>query len=343
MKSTSLTVERSASGRIVAVHVPMRLDSDPAWYHNACDLAGIGFDDTYRVRASGFLTRGQSNGKLAKSDKRKTGKRYLSAILHLAPHRMSGFQVCAMAKNCSRLCVGFNGKGQLENSAFAAVDDNQDAFLEQLVSVAIKHNVHAARLAKTRLFFIDRDLFGELLRDDITRFENYCAKQNAGSAIRPNGTSDINWEDIRFVPMDDKTIFEFYPNTRFYDYTKIFIRARRRLVDADWPTNYHLTFSRDESNHKQALRILEMGGNIAAVVRTSAMAKSWGGHLAKLGRTALWNAQRNGINGIPRTYRISNADRHDQRFRDPKNSVQALYAKGRASRDNSGFAIILDN
>jgi hypothetical protein len=55
-------------------------------------------------------------------------------------------------------------------------------------------------------------LFSELLivSNKITEFNN---------VVRLNGTSDIPFENIKF--MDGKNIFELFPEIQFYDYTKI--------------------------------------------------------------------------------------------------------------------------
>ena len=58
--------------------------------------------------------------------------------------------------------------------------------------------------------------------------------------------------------------------------------------------NYHLTFSRSESNRTEALRYLEMGGNVAIV-------------FDKIPETLTYNG---------RTYRVVDGDRHDLRFLD---------------------------
>jgi hypothetical protein len=57
--------------------------------------------------------------------------------------------------------------------------------------------------------------------------------------IRLNGTSDIRWEAVSFTDSDGvvyDSIFDAFPDTQFYDYTK---DVNRKGL----PLNYDLTFS----------------------------------------------------------------------------------------------------
>lgn len=338
-----LTIERTSTGRLAAVNVPIVTSDDKADYQLAAQSAGFTTADIYRVRAEDFLTRGASNAKVLKSDKRnkarKRGKRYLSCILHLSPHKLSGFNVCPQAHGCAMVCVNYNGKGQLENGAFEHADSSKRRWLIGNISHCLRHSVHAARIAKTRLLYLAPELWAELFAQDMERFSAYAAHRGFHVSCRSNGTSDIAFETMRFARFGNRTIYEAYPATDYYDYTKLFLRARRAATDSNWPANYDLTFSRDETNDKQAHRVLELGGRVALVVRSHAMRKLWGGPLAhagnKLLRRLVRTQQLAGYSG----YRLVNADAHDERQRDPKPSVCLLYAKGRAARDSSGFAV----
>ena len=341
---TTLNVERSNSGRLIAVHVPIVLPSDRDYYQLAAQAAGFTGSEVYRVRAARFVTRGAGNAKLLKSDKQRRkrhskSKRYLSSILHLAPHKLSGFDVCPMAKACAQLCVNYNGKGQMRVEAFENMADS-DLWLLDNIAEALQHPVHAARIGKTRLLKLAPELFAELLEQDLKRFVAYCAKHSRFPLCRPNGTSDIAWEATRFERFGNRTIFEQFPSVQFYDYTKLYRRAvnfARGLL----PSNYDLTFSRDESNGAKARKIVDMGGRVAIVVRSKRMRKLWSGPLAKAGQEALRVACRSGIPGFEDVPTF-NADLDDIRHQDPLPSVSALYAKGRAARSDSGFAVELN-
>ena len=83
------------------------------------------------------------------------------------------------------------------------------------------------------------------------------------------------------------------------------------------PKNYHITYSLNEDNKKLAFDILKKGGNISAVFRTKRIPKKFKG------------------------FKVIDADKSDVRFKDPKNVIAGLYAKGKAVNDQSGF--VLDN
>ena len=100
---------------------------------------------------------------------------------------------------------------------------------------------------------------------------------------------------------------------QFYDYTKIYKRAVK-FVKGEYPKNYHLTYSLNEDNYKEAFDILLKGGNITAVFR----------------------------NELPETYKgykVINADETDLRFTDDNNIIAGLKAKGQAKKDYSGFVL----
>ena len=79
-----------------------------------------------------------------------------------------------------------------------------------------------------------------------------------------------------------------------------------------FPSNYHLTFSRSETNDKLAEMVLEMGGNVAVVFRNQ-LPKTWKG------------------------YEVVNGDDNDLRFLDKQGVVVGLIEKGMAKKDTTGF------
>ena len=105
-----------------------------------------------------------------------------------------------------------------------------------------------------------------------------------------------------------------FPSVQFYDYTKIYKRALK-WARGEYPKNYHITYSLNEDNKKLAFNILEKGGNISAVFRTKKLPKKFKG------------------------FKVINADKSDVRFKDPKNVIAGLYAKGRARYDKTGFVL----
>jgi len=208
-------------------------------------------------------------------------KGYKTAILYLAPSTQSGFQVCPMAsEGCKKACLYTAGHG---------------AF----------NNVQQGRINKTRWYIQERNTFMAQLRKEITNHIKNCSNKGFIPCIRLNGTSDISFENTG--------IFEEFPNVQFYDYTKIYKRALK-YVNGQYPSNYHLTYSLNEDNYKEAFDILLKGGNISAVFR----------------------------NELPETYkgyRVINADETDLRFTDDNNIIAGLMAKGKAKKDYSGFVL----
>lgn len=205
-----------------------------------------------------------------------------TAILYLAPAREAGRgDVCAnRSAGCTAACLFSAGRGKFSN-------------------------VKSARIRKTRLFFDDVAEFKRQLFADISAFVASCERNGKRACVRLNGTSDISWERLG--------VFAAFPSIQFYDYTKSPIRALQAAARSIAP-NYHLTFSRSESNEANALDVLRAGGNVA-VVFASALPSAW--------------------QGFP----VVNGDESDLRFLDARNVVVGLKAKGDAKRDASGFVV----
>lgn len=171
-------------------------------------------------------------------------------------------------------------------------------------------SVQAGRLRKTEWFIRDRQGFMAQLVTDLESFVSYCSKRGIQPCVRLNGTSDIRWE---LIPVEGhKNIMEAFPSVLWYDYTKI---ANRRNV----PENYHLTWSYSGANEayaKQHAIAKANGLNIAVVFRRKGDIPTE-------------------FLGLP----TIDGDRDDMRFLDPKGVVVALYAKGKAKQDQSGFVV----
>jgi len=230
-----------------------------------------------------LFTDGSSNPKTAKSD--KAGRKFLTKILHLAPASLSGFNVCSSSSvGCRDGCLNTAGRGQMTT-------------------------VQKARIRKTLQWFNDRDTFKAQIIKELTAFVKRCEKLGVSAAIRMNGTSDILWEK------QFSELFTLFPQITYYDYTK---HVKRCLDGYGLPQNYHLTFSRSESNDADCYKVLQSGRhNVAAVVRTK--------HILET-TPSIWGFD---------TY---SADNDDLRFLDPPGShFGLLYAKGKARKDSSGF------
>jgi hypothetical protein len=242
----------------------------------------------------------ENNPKILKGN--KLG--YLSFILHLAPSDMSGYNTCPRASmGCRGACLNTAGRGGM------FVGGTKD-LLGDTVRDMVKHGVltnvvQRARIRKTKLFFENRLVFMGLLVMDIEKAIKIAKSKNLIPCFRLNGTSDIDWENIPVGGYNN--IMEMFPTIIFYDYSKVPTRT-------NIPANYHLTYSRSESNNAQCLKWLSNGENVTVVFR-DVLPSHWNG------------------------FQVINGDISDLRFLDPKNIVVGLKAKGKAKIDASGFVV----
>ena len=242
------------------------------------------------------------NAKTVKGQK----KGYMTAILYLAPYKLSGYQVCPMAEaaGCVGDCLNTAGRGGMAKA------DADTAVVDGLV---VKLNaIQKARIARTRLFFEDRAAFLALLVNEIQNAVKLASKKGMELVVRLNGTSDIRWENV--IVSDNKTIFQLFSDIQFYDYTKI---ANRKISHIP---NYHLTFS--YSNRPEFMKyvkkaIMNYGNsiNLAVVFQSKTLPESFMG------------------------LEVDSADESDLRFLDRKGIIAGLIAKGKARKSTSGFCV----
>ena len=174
------------------------------------------------------------DAKTVKGQKLDTEKTYVTAIMYLAPHKLSGANVCPMAEQagCVEGCLNSAGMGRFSN-------------------------VQKARIAKTAWFNLDPVGFVDALKRDIDRFASWAIRKDLTPTIRLNGTSDIRFERYG-VP-------QAFPELTFYDYTKL--HNRKGL-----PDNYSLTWSYSEASKPYSARlgdVIKSGMNAAVVFRNS--------------------------------------------------------------------------
>ena len=161
-----------------------------------------------------ILTTG--NTKIVKGE--KLG--YLTKGIHFSPADKSGHEVCNWrSKGCTKVCLDTAGRGQMQP-------------------------IQDARIKKTRRFFEDRIAFMAQLVKEIGNAVKLAIKKEMTACFRLNLTSDIEWEKTE--DKNGKTIFDHYPTAQLYDYTKSFGRMAR-FLNGEFPSNYHLTFSRSEN------------------------------------------------------------------------------------------------
>lgn len=210
---------------------------------------------------------------------------YKTGILHLAPAKLSGYNVCPKASvQCAAACLNTSGMG-----AFSTVQE--------------------ARIRKTVAFFEDRDNFLATLVKDIRALVKSAERDNMIPCVRLNGTSDIRWENMT-VP-GAANLMELFPTVQFYDYTKI---ANRKNI----PSNYHLTFSRSESNDADVKTAMANGFNVAVVFGVKPDAQLPTDYLGR---------------------EVINGDDTDLRFLDRRGVIVGLRAKGKARKGNTGFVV----
>lgn len=215
-----------------------------------------------------------------------------TAILYLMPANGSGVQLCPMAATaqCEKACLFTAGRGAMSN-------------------------VMLSRLRKTLFFNQYRELFMLQLVKEIAALRTKAKRNGFKLIVRPNGTSDIRWENI---PVNGaESIMALFPDIQFYDYTKL---ANRKNV----PANYDLTFSYSgvPAYQAQVSKAIAAGERIAVVFRNRAIVD-----------TMLANGE--SFMGLP----IVDGDDSDIRHLDPKGAIVALYAKGKARNDQSGFVV----
>lgn len=206
---------------------------------------------------------------------------------NFSPWKKSGFQVCPQASDgCVKACLHTAGNP---------------------IHMPAKEK---ARLNRTLAFFKARKAYIALMAFEMHAHYNKCIRLGVKAGGRPNTTSDISWESVRFDT--GETLFDLFPFVTWYDYTKVTKRALKH-ANGLLPSNYHLTFSRSESNDTACLDVLKAGGNVAIVFDT--LPSTWHG------------------------YHVINGDLTDYRPSDESGVVVGLKAKGDAKADQSGFVV----
>ena len=176
-------------------------------------------------------------------------------------------------------------------------------------------NVMLSRLRKTLYFNQYREQFMHQLQNELIRQRAKAKRNGYKLIVRLNGTSDIRWENISVSGYAN--IMQALPDVQFYDYTKL---ANRRNI----PANYDLTFSYSgvEAYQPFVQKAVANGERIAVVFRNRSIVEA----MLANGDTFL---------GLP----IVDGDDTDIRHLDAKGVIVALYAKGKARKDQSGFVV----
>lgn len=177
-------------------------------------------------------------------------------------------------------------------------------------------NVMLSRLRKTLYFNQYRDLFMNQLHNELIRERAKAKRKGYKLIVRLNGTSDIRFENIP-IGYAYPNIMQALPDIQFYDYTKL---SNRKNI----PANYDLTFSYSgvEAYQPFVTKAVANGERLAVVFRNRAIVE----RMLANGETFL---------GLP----VVDGDNTDIRHLEPKGVIVALYAKGKARRDETGFVV----
>lgn len=246
------------------------------------------------LRAAGFtfstaLGATESNPKLVKGEKLGV----LSKPHNLSPASESGWNMCAQASaGCIAACLHTAGN---------------PVYLKGKLS---------ARLQRTRAFMTMRKAYVALIAFELEALELKAKRLNMTPAWRPNTTSDYPFHTVALTVNGKpvKSLIHAFPNVEAYDYTKITKKALQWAAGL-LPSNYHITFSKSESNDDDVAKVIKAGGNVAVVFDTKALPDTW--------------------QGTP----VINGDESDVRFFDKAGVVVGLKAKGEAIGDESGFVV----
>ena len=177
-----------------------------------------------------------------------------------------------------------------------------------------------ARLRRTKLYLTNQAEYFNQLTKEITAFIKRAERKGLTPLVRLNGTSDIRFENIGFYSegVYYRNIMERFEDVQFYDYTKIPNREKSINGVQNFPTNYDLTFSYSGAKGFEKFndRALKEGKRVAVVFDK--------------------------VENIPLTFlgrKVVSGDETDIRHLDPVNTIVALYAKGKARKDESGFVV----
>lgn len=184
-------------------------------------------------------------GKVNNSTKHEKAYKYQEMVytIYLAPAKMSGYEVCPMrSAECTKLCLNESGHNRI------GIHENK---------------INKSRIKKTKLFFENRQFFMSWVIDEIKHAKLKAEKNGFKFSVRLNNTSDISPESF-YIKDDEgniKNILEIFPDTTFYDYTKVPNRLR---LKQKYP-NYDLTFSYSGSNLEDCFKMLDNEIRVAMV------------------------------------------------------------------------------
>lgn len=236
-----------------------------------------------------------------------------SAVLHLAPWRASGVNVCPMAEaaGCIDACLNTSGQGGIAKGGATFIAGGGRALPD--------NRAQRARIRRTELWAFDPTTFYAQLAQEIAQHAAQAARASLRPCVRLNGTSDLPWHAYA----EGRALFEAFPDVQFYDYTKVrkTALAWNSGAGALWG-RYHITYS---YSHARAQRPGEEGA------RERGMLGYYQGTVA-----VVFEGKQ-----LPTHYKgrpVIDGDVHDLRFLDRPGVIAGLRAKG-AARPGKGRAL----
>lgn len=219
-------------------------------------------------------------GMVNNSTKHEKAYKYdeLVYTLYLAPAKMSGYEVCPMrTKECTQLCLNESGRNKMDTK---------------------ENKINQSRIKKTKLFFEDRQFFMNWLIEELSIAKKRAENEGLHFSVRLNNTSDLSPESF-YLDSDGtkKNILEFFPETQFYDYTKV----PKRVELVKKYKNYDVTFSYSGNNLQDCISMLNNNVRVAVVFK-EVPDKFWG-------------------------RRVINGDMYDMRYRDDRDVIVGLKFK----------------
>jgi hypothetical protein len=219
-------------------------------------------------------------GMVNNSTKHEKAYKYdeLVYTLYLAPAKMSGYEVCPMrTKECTQLCLNESGRNKMDTK---------------------ENKINQSRIKKTKLFFEDRQFFMRWLIEELSIAKNRAENEGLHFSVRLNNTSDLSPESF-YLDIDGtkKNILELFPETQFYDYTKV----PKRVELVKKYKNYDVTFSYSGNNLQDCISMLNNNVRVAVVFK-EVPDKFWG-------------------------RKVINGDMYDMRYRDDRDVIVGLKFK----------------
>ncbi len=230
------------------------------------------------------------NAKTVKGEKQG----FTTYIMYLSPFtdNSKGINLCSHASTgCAKACL-FNSGAARFNQVQNGKRNKTEYFIHERKNFMLQLVSEIEKIVRLHSEIVGTEKIGR--SGKVVRYKNF--------AIRLNGTSDISFE--KFKIKDNKNIFELFPNVQFYDYTKNHLRFER----VKNLSNYHLTFSRSETNDKETQNLLKQGYNVAMVFEKK-------------------------LPDFYNGFEVVNGDETDLRFLDKKNVIVGLKYKNATGKN----------